>query len=66
MASSIFLTAVHADVLTGPGVYPAPGGTTFVGSGVSPDIGVKTGHTLFSILQHTISFGGDLRTYSAP
>jgi hypothetical protein len=48
LASSTLHTAGHADVLTGPGVYPAPGGTTFVGSGVSPDVGVKTGTYTFT------------------
>jgi hypothetical protein len=47
LASSAFHTSGYADVLTGPGVYPAPGGTTFVGSGVSPDVGVKTGTYTF-------------------
>lgn len=35
-------TAGHADVLTGSGVYPPPGGVTFLGTGSSPDAGVKT------------------------
>jgi len=34
-------TAGHADVLTAPGVYPAPGGTTFSGSG-SAASGIRT------------------------
>jgi PEP-CTERM motif len=42
LASSTFLTAGHADVLVGPGVYPPPGGVSFVGSGSSPDVGTHT------------------------
>ena len=49
MAATAFLAATalgtlhtpgQADVLTGPGVYPPPGGVSYAGNGVSPDNGV--------------------------
>jgi hypothetical protein len=54
LASSTFNTAGHADVLTGSGVYPPPGGVTFTSTGSSPDQGVKTAnYTSLNPLDYT-------------
>jgi hypothetical protein len=42
LALGTFSNAARADVLTGPGVYPPPGGVTFTPSGSGPADGVRT------------------------